>query len=442
MSKYICPTCNKDFKQKINFINHTINKKIPCKIITEIMNNSKIPEINSEIPEINSNIPEINSEIPEINSNIPEINSNIPEINSNITENNYKITEINSNIPEINSEIPANIEKPINLICRFCNNTFSRKDYLNLHIKKYCKNKKHFEKLDDIKSKINININDEKYDLLLEKINTLTNVCNQYEKILKENNLLKNSIPCVTNNNNITNNNNNNTDNSTTNNSAINNGLVNNGSINTGNTINIVQFGKEDISKCNLIEMMGIYLKSTGGNIFSNMLKYLNFNPSYPENFNILMSDLARENVKIHNGKRFVTKKFKTVKNEILNVLNDHINNMCDIYIEDPKTKKNDDILSKIKINDISVKLINDDDITPLLKNKKNNIEKEIIYDSDGNEIEEESDDDSDIDDLDLEGKRKLTHYENKRLGLQELTIQKLKDELYNGRVVISNSYK
>ena len=115
---------------------------------------------------------------------------------------------------------------------------------------------------------------------------------------------------------------------------------------------------------------------------------------------------------------------------------------MCDIYIEDPKTKKNDDILSKIKINDISVKLINDDDITPLLKNKKDNVEKEIIYDSDGNEIEEDSDDDSDIDDLDLEGKRKLTHYENKRLGLQELTIQKLKDELYNGRVVISNSYK
>jgi hypothetical protein len=136
------------------------------------------------------------------------------------------------------------------------------------------------------------------------------------------------------------------------------------------------------------------------------------------------MSDLARENVKIHNGKKFVTKKFKTVKNDILNVLSGHINNMCDNYIEDPKIKKNDDILSKIKINDISVKLINDDDITPLLKD---------------NDID--SDDESDIDDLNAEQERKLTHYENKRQGLQEITIIKLKDELYNNRDLIVNHH-
>ena len=225
------------------------------------------------------------------------------------------------------------------------------------------------------------------------------------------------------------NNTNNNTDN--TNNGSINNGIVNNGSINSGNIINIVQFGKEDISKCNLIEMMNIYLKSTGGNIFSNMLKYLNYNPNFPENFNILMSDLARENVKIHNGKKFVTKKFKTVKNDILNVLGGHISHMCDNYIEDPKIKKNDDILSKMKINDISVKLINDDDITPLLKDKKEAECEDYV----------DSDDESDIDDLTTEQERKLTHYENKRQGLQEITITKLKDELYNNRDLVVNHH-
>ena len=183
--------------------------------------------------------------------------------------------------------------------------------------------------------------------------------------------------------------------------------------------------------------MMNIYLKSTGGNIFSNILKYLNFNPNYPENFNILISDLARENVKIHNGKKFVTKKFKTVKNDILNVLSGHINHMCDNYIEDPKIKKNNDILSKLKINDISVKLINDDDITSLLKDNKNKEDNDD--NNDDNDIN--SDDESDIDDLTTEQQRKLTHYKNKKQGLQEITIIKLKDELYNNRDLVVNHH-
>ena len=406
MTIYICPNCKKDFKQKINFINHTINKKIPCKVITDLINTKKLTE---NIVNLTENI-----------VNLTENTVDLTENTINLTENTINLTEIKVDLIENTVDLTENKENK--LLCQYCNNLFSRKDYLQLHIKKYCKSKKHIEELDKIKSKINIDVHHEKYEELLEKFNTLMTVCNEYEKIIKGNNLLQQSIPCMTNNN---------TDNSVTNN-AINNGIVNNANIHTGNTINIVQFGKEDISKCNLIEMMNIYLKSTGGNIFSNILKYLNFNPSYPENFNILMSDLARENVKIHNGKKFVTKKFRTVKNDILTVLNSHIANMCETYIDNPKTKKNDDILNKIKINDISVKLINDDDITPLLKNKK-----EIIYDSDGNELEPNSDDESDIDDLNFEAQQKLTHYEKKRLGLQEITIQKLKDELYNNRELV-----
>jgi hypothetical protein len=207
-----------------------------------------------------------------------------------------------------------------------------------------------------------------------------------------------------------------------------------------------VQFGKEDISKCNLMEMMNIYLKSTGGNIFANMLKYLNFNPNFPENFNILMSDLARENVKVHNGKKFITKKFKNVKDDILNSLSNHITNMCDTYVEDPKTIKNADILGKMKINDISVKLINNYDITPLLtikKEKKNNVKN-----TKDNIEEDENDDNESVNSyeseeyLDLEGEKKLVHYENKRQGLQEIAAQRLKDELYNNKDLIEKHYK
>jgi len=297
------------------------------------------------------------------------------------------------------------------------------------------------------KIKSNLQIFDEKYEkieqtnLKLQEDNKkLIEMLEEYKKFIKENNL-KESIPTLNTTNNI--NNSNNIDNSNTNNgsinSAINNGIVQNTTIN-----HIVQFGKEDLSKCDLVEMMNIYLKSTGGNIFPNILKYLNFNPKFPENFNICMSDFSRENVKIHNGKKFITKKFKNVKGDILNSLSNHITNMCDTYIENPKTKKNDDILSKMKINNISVKLINNDDITPLLTIKKekkvkelNNINRENDNDSAKSANSDESDEY-----LDFEGEKKLVHYENKRQGLQEITTQKLKDELYNNKDLIENHHK
>lgn len=115
-------------------------------------------------------------------------------------------------------------------------------------------------------------------------------------------------------------------------------------------------------------------------------------------------------------------------------IINDIYNKTMENLTLPEKLDQVNDILNKIKINDISVKLINDDDITPLLKDKK---KKEIISDSDGNELEPNSDDESDIDNLDLEAQRKLTHFENKRVGLQEITIQKLKDELYNNRELV-----
>ena len=41
------------------------------------------------------------------------------------------------------------------------------------------------------------------------------------------------------------------------------------------------------------------------------MLKYINLNTKYPENNNLCITDNAREIVKIHNGKKFVYKKYK-----------------------------------------------------------------------------------------------------------------------------------
>jgi hypothetical protein len=377
----------------------------------------------------------------------------------NINANTYVINTTNPDKTLLNPDktLLNPIDKKINqrLICKYCDLIFTRKDNLKMHVDKYCKNKKHLDNVEAIQSKINnsVTTTDDKYEKLVNENVKLIEMLEGYKQFIKDNDLLKNTISnTITNTNN--NNNTNNTNNANANNGSINNSVVNNGAINSGNTINIVQFGKEDISKCNLIEMMNNYLKSTGGNIFPNFLKYLNFNPNFPENFNISMGDLARENVQIHNGEKFVTKKFKNVKNDILNVLGGHITNMCDRYIKNPKIKKNKDVLSKMKINDISIKLITNDDITPILridnikidkvKKIKNNSElKNGNFNDNYNEIENdyntdsEVSDDSDIDYLDDVQQKKLLHYEEKRIGLQEITINKLKDELYNNRDMV-----
>ena len=40
--KYVCKLCNKDFKQKSNYINHTEKKKNTCRI-NEVITNTELP---------------------------------------------------------------------------------------------------------------------------------------------------------------------------------------------------------------------------------------------------------------------------------------------------------------------------------------------------------------------------------------------------------------
>ena len=76
-----------------------------------------------------------------------------------------------------------------------------------------------------------------------------------------------------------------------------------------------------------------------------------------------------------------------------------------------------------MKINNISVKLINDECIEELIKNNvKNNVK------NNKNDVLS--------DELDEQTIKKIEHLESKREGLKEITIEKLKDELYNGKIL------
>jgi len=131
MVLYTCKICLKEFNRKCNYINHTENKKTPCKPILQI------PPTNPQ-------------NTPKNPQNPPTILQNTKEFPKDSVENN-------------------------NFTCNFCFSSFKRKDHLKRHINERCKVKK----LEDEK-KENI------FNSLIEK-EKINNLFNMYEEIKKSN---------------------------------------------------------------------------------------------------------------------------------------------------------------------------------------------------------------------------------------------------------------
>ena len=200
--------------------------------------------------------------------------------------------------------------------------------------------------------------------------------------------------------------------------------------------VQLVQFGSENIDELDIKEALKIYLKSTGGNIISNMLKFVNLNEKYPQNHNICMSDLSRELVKVFNGKQFIVKKFKDAKEDILGKVIINTYKIVDKIENNDKIKKNDDYESKMKINKVSLKLINGDLPEDIVRGEIRETEKALNNDDillitkcDSEEKKER--------DFTIQEELRIEHLEGKQKGLHEITIERLKEELYNGKYLV-----
>jgi len=400
MVKYNCSKCNKEFNKKSNYENH-INKKKPC-----------VKFFNK-----NTNDNEIN-----INDND---NSKLPLNNQNITKDENPLNE--TLFDKIDSLLNKNIvNKGNTMSCMYCDAIFSRNDNLQRHMKERCKSKKYIDELEKLKEKLNL------------LSGSYQNLEKENENLKKENNELKNSNHQVTNIQNTFNN--------TNNINNINNGIINNNNVN----IKLVQFGSENIDDLDIKEALDIYMKSTGGNIISNMLKFVNLNEKYPQNHNICMTDLSRELVKIFNGKQFIIKKFKNAKGDILCKVIKNTYKLVDKIENNNSIKKTADVKKKMKINNVSLKLIDDysaEDIVreeirekeKLLLDKKIKEEETIIVIED-NDTDTDNDSDSDVEEVErdftLEEKLRIEHLEDKKKDLQAIAFERLKEELYNGKII------
>ena len=419
MSKYVCPNCNKDFKQKINFINHTEKKKVPCRVISNFLNSPNCSEI---APNCSKNIliaPNCSKIAPIIQNT--SNTSNVMNIVDSSHVKNVNIMDIVDSLIKKNDNniINNNIDNNKIISCTYCDKTFTRNTNLQRHLNNRCKSKGNYDELEKLKKDMKIIIDN--YQKTEKENMNLKNKIVEIETTQKEGNV-SNESKIINNINNISN--------------------VSNNQINKGvivNNIQLVQFGNEDIDKLNLVDAMKSYLKSTGGNIASTMLKYINLNKQYPENNNICMTDLSREIVKIHNGEKFVYKKFKNVKDEILTKIVKNTRKIVNNYEASETLKKSADTKNKIIINNVSLKLIDgmsaedivrdeiNDKEQQLIKNK--NIKNNVIHDI-NSESEEERE-------FTFEERLRIEHLENKKEGMQKKTFENIKDELYNARSLL-----
>ncbi len=293
MVLYTCLNCNKEFKKKSHYIDHTENKKKPCKPNTDIIYNN----------------------IPNINQIIPNINQMIPNINQTILKN----TE--------------------NCKCDYCLKTFVNTSSLNRHLKDRCKVKKlDEEKKEDIFNKLIEK--EEKFNILLESFEKMQkfteNLQKNYFEVQKNNEYLQKNYEYLEKNNKDLQKNNKDlqkqmkelkkeTENKIKENSKkydnkikevinknINNTVNNNTINNTDNSIKIiipsdklVKFGEEDLTKIGHKDIINS-LKNwqvTGYHVFLELLQLIHYNPKLPEYQNVYMTDRNREKFMSYDGK-------------------------------------------------------------------------------------------------------------------------------------------
>ena len=386
---YTCSKCNKIFNKKCNFLIH-LKKIRPCS--TQIYKDEI--KINGLIPKHTKSYRNHTETIPNHTETISK-NTNI-KINDN-DDKNYINDAILNNITSLMNLNPLN-KVNSNNSCIYCDKVFVQKCSLNRHLRDRCKNKKNFDELEKLKEQINsINSN---YSNLEKQIDNLKN---------NSSNNIKNNIG-----------------------NNVNNGVINN---NSNMNVQLVQFGSENIDDIDSKKALDVYFKSTGGNILSNVFKLVNSSDDHPENHNICLTDLSREIVKIFNGEKFIVKKFKSVREDIMFKIIKNTFKLIEKIKNDKNIVLTPVILSKFKINNVSLMLINGCLPEDIVKDEKK--EKMLNLKNEENNDENNSDNDSNLSDkivFNLEDKMRISQLENKQSGLIDISIERLKDELYNGK--------
>ena len=248
---------------------------------------------------LTKNIHQDPSDLPHFTSFLPHFSSNLPQISSFLTQKSSK--------------------EPRENMCNYCGYKTERTDNYNRH-KSSCKVKKQ-----------EISEKEEILNKLLEQNNKLALTIEELNK----------KIDKLENNNKI--------NNHTQNNKNIKN--QNNG---ISNTINIIGFGKEDLSKIDNTSFFEA-LMQMGYNIPTKMLEKIHINEKYPEYKNIYISDINRGNAMIYDGKKWKLDKYDNISDKLLDKVLHFIEERYDEIKDDASIseKKKTNMENRLRILEI-----------------------------------------------------------------------------------------
>lgn len=281
MVEYTCHKCNKVFNHKGNFRKH-IYKKISCN------------------PELNENeSAESWNEIESAQNPHKIIIKNEQQLQKPAKPTEFKCVHCNK-IFKTKSNMLRHIKKSCKIAgkkrtefnCDHCNKKFSRQDTLYRHTIMYCKDSPYYEGKNACNKKKNTEV------VLQDRIKKLEEDNKKFKDIIEKlyvnngNSSSSVSDSIVTNGDHNTSvENKNNTINNTVNNNSNN------------NTINLIAFGKEDLSY--ITDEVSIKLLKKGFKSIPVTAEYIHGNPKTPQFQNAYIPSLSRSHAIVYSGKRW-----------------------------------------------------------------------------------------------------------------------------------------
>lgn len=309
MVEYKCPKCGKLFNKKSNYTNHVYHRKTLCgaNVIPtdgtnpKVLRNTVSKHICMECNKTYSSRSNLNKHVRNIHGSKSNEHNGISKIELSLEEKMIEsddetqyndinsITSNNDNVKNapkcskdlVNAPNCSNNTKNKLYQCQYCFSNFTRSNNLNRHIQNRCKVKKQQDQEKELNNSRLIQEMQEKIKQLEQQINNNGDI-NSHNTV-----------------------NSNNTDNSTTNN------------------INLVAFGKEDLSY--ISDEVTKQILSHGCMAVPWLIKEAHYNNEQPNHQNVLLSNLRSNHVKIFNGTSWIAQDKKEILERLYNIKNAHL---------------------------------------------------------------------------------------------------------------------